>query len=838
MAWFVLNFAFGMEAVTIASAGLECELSAAIELLEAEVAARKRLARVVDEQARILAKAVDGIARIDAEGRFTEMSEAFAALLGHRKETLVGRVWMTIVHPEDHEAALAARAACRDEATARVELRGVRGDASVVEIELTLLAIEPDLPSGAHCCVLRDLSGRRPAEAHLQETSEAAEAANRARGAFVASISHEIRTPLNGIIGMTELALETRLSTEQRGYLETILASAESLGELINDILDFSKVEARKLDLEAVPFDLRETLDETMRALALRAHQKGLELACDVAPEVPDMLVGDAGRLRQIVTNLVGNAIKFTDQGEVVVRVARTSAAADHVDLRFVVADTGVGIAPERQHAIFEPFTQADASVARRHGGTGLGLAISRQLVEMMGGEIWLESAAGRGSSFHFSARFGAAAPAGAAFPPLPGGLDGVRVLVADDNETQRRIIADLLRSWHMEPVTVGSGRAALGAHARARREGKPFALVVVDARMPEMDGFTVVERMRALGGTMPASIMLLTPTAPGIDRARCNALAVATTLTKPIRASDLLDAILVALGERRTGAPAPIAERVARVGPPRRVLLVEDNPVNQTLVRALLGKHGHAIVVAADGRAALAALEREPFDLVLMDVQMPGMDGLTAAAEIRRRERGSDRHVPIVAMTARAMQGDRERCLAAGMDDYLAKPIHAGALLDVVARLGADGAGVAAASAAPDAAGAVADAAGAEVIDRARIRDFVEDDPVMLEAVVTGFLEHGPEVLAEVRTAIARRDRAALGNAAHVLKGSAGFLGARLVVDLARALETSAGRDDWSAVERATDALGRELDRVGAALADVHVVAPVRELGAVDARV
>jgi len=840
------------------------------ELRQAQQQLQDRVEKLADAERRaraVVDHVIDGIITIDQRATVETFNPAAERIFGYRAEEVIGRnVRMLMPEPYQgqHDSYLANYLHTGQAKIIGIgrEVAGRRKDGSVFPMDLAI----SEFRHGDHrmfAGIIRDITKLKEAEdglrkaheqletrvqqrtaelalanAALAQAKEAAEAASRAKSAFLANMSHEIRTPMNAIIGMTDLVLDDQLTPRQRDFLKVVAESGQSLLRLINDILDFSKIEAGKVVLSHVNFDLHENLGDTMKSLAIRAQGKGLELACRIRPDVPGFLHGDPDRLRQIVVNLVGNAIKFTERGEVVLDVWHEASSNGDVDLHFAVRDTGIGIAAEKQKTIFETFEQADTTMTRRFGGTGLGLAITSRLVELMKGRVWVESQAGRGSTFHFTTRLQRAAEEPQEKRPVrPVFVQGMPVLVVDDNATNRQILEEILKSWGMMPACVSGAQAAVEVLRDAKRAGASYPLVLTDAHMPDISGFTLAEQIRGdaeLGGVV---IMMLTSADQQGDVARCEELGIAAYLMKPVKQSELFDAIMLAMGATglEDGRAAPAAKR-PRVAGPLKILLAEDSFVNQKLAVALLELQGHQTTVVGNGREAVTILGSQHFDAVLMDVQMPEMDGFEATAAIRTRERISGGHVPIIAMTAHALKGDRELCLEAGMDEYISKPISAEQLYDTLEKLAQP-------SAPPEAADSPADSPASQSpakppqaprsdggrpsgdvsappgLPGAVTGPFMSGERGLQRIVIKAFLEEVPGLMQSLRQAIAAGDARALRLSAHTLKGSLRYFGETPAGDRSAELESAGQNGKLDDAERIWEILEVELGKLIAGL-------------------
>jgi len=774
----------------------------------------------------IVETAFDAFLGIDSMGNITEWNAQAEATFGWTRSEAIGKPSQTFIVSDfgqdrtqrnNSDSGQTLREILASGAVTiqkRIETVGLTRSGDRFPVEMTISTLNHG-EKRLFAAFVHDVTERKALEQEREKAKETAETANRAKSEFLANMSHEIRTPLNGVIGMTDLVLESNLSREQREYLETVKLSADSLLHVINEILDFSKIEAGKLELEAVDFDLHDCLESTLKTLALKADEKSLELLCEVAPDVPSTVSGDSARLRQILVNLLGNAIKFTRHGEVSLKASLIEKNGDSTVLHFVVSDTGIGISPDKQKLIFDSFAQADTSTTREFGGSGLGLTICRRLVEMMGGQIWVESQIGQGSQFHFTIAVEAVETriTNATVVTQPEILHGVKVLVVDDNRTNRRILDGLLRHWKMRPTTVEDGEQALDKAIAARDDGEPFELILTDMHMPRMDGFDLIEHIRNMPGLVASSIMMLTSGGQRGDAQRCEELGVAAHLLKPVRQSELRDALIRVV---KTKYPEQNADQPANGSSVERraasrslqILLAEDNSVNQLLAMRLLEKRGHKVKVTSNGREALEALEANNYDLVFMDVQMPEMDGIEATLALREKEKLTGLHQPVIALTALVIKGDRERCIAAGMDGYISKPIRQHELDDVLDGYMAN---------LNDIRPSAADIAplDANLLNEEELMDRIGGDLEFLSELTNVYRNEYPIQLAAAREAIANRDANRLVRAGHALRGALANLAATNSAAAAGRIEQMGEEADFSTASSALNALESELESV-----------------------
>jgi two-component system sensor histidine kinase/response regulator len=793
----------------------------------------KRAQKLLQQQAAAIKASMDGMAILNESGEFVYVNDAYVRIhLCQSPAELLGKKWESLYDEiELRSFKSEIMPALKEAGYWRGELIGKRCDGSSYPQEISLARIE----GGGFVCVVRDITVRLRTVSELAQARDAALESVRLKAGFLANMSHEIRTPMNGIIGMIELLLNTALTGKQREFADAISSSADTLLSILNDILDFSKIEAGKLEFETVDFNLYSTVEGTSEILAARAEAKGIELASLVFSDVPTRLRGDPGRLRQVLTNLVGNAVKFTERGEVVVRVTKERETATHVVIRFTVSDTGIGIPVERHRHLFDAFTQVDSSTTRKYGGTGLGLAISRQLVELMGGQIGFESAPGVGSSFWFTAQFEKQRAQTAPASPVRADFDGVRVLIVDDNETNRTILHHQVTSWGMRSGSAGSGHEALALLRQAAATGDNYDLAILDMQMPEMDGLMLARVIKSDPLIADIKLVMLTSLSQRTDADLMRESGVVAWLTKPVKQSQLFDCLVATMNADHAPAPERLTgQHSGEQSEPRlseqlrpasqvahqsiRILLAEDKLINQKVALNQLQNLGYTADVASNGREAIEALEKKSYDLVLMDCQMPEVDGYEATAEIRRRE-GASRHTIIVAMTAHAMEGDREKCLAVGMDGYISKPVKSEALDAVLKRWGASlerkpEAVDATATARPS----VEDVMDANVL--ARFRRLERDGRSgSVRELIELFISDASPLLDGLRAAAAEDNTPVLQEAAHGLKGCCAVLGIRRMAALCEELEEQGSGMTTLQVIAIVSQLEREFERIQHAL-------------------
>ncbi len=796
------RFPIGIVAAPIVEDGRITGSVAAFKDISARKRADEELRQSDLKQRMLIDNAADAVLIAGTEGELLYVNELAIKLLGYSRAELIGVSIFSLLPGsflDLYDQSLASELRRKRRLHTEVNFPHKRGHKIPLELNAAVL------PDGNVYVSCRDITLRKEVESTLLHAKEAAEATSKAKSDFLATMSHEIRTPMNGIIGMTELALETELDAEQREYLGLVKSSADALLTIINDILDFSKIESGKMELEQVEFDLHALLAATTKVLAMRAEQKGLELICEIEDEVPGNLLGDPGRLRQVLTNLIGNAIKFTAHGEISVAVKLRESHAASVVLGFDVTDQGIGIALDKQASIFEAFTQADTSTTRKYGGTGLGLAISSQLVAAMGGSLSVSSELGHGSVFSFDAAFAV----GAAQPPHPSTVDlqGVSVLIVDDNATNLRLLSQLLRKWGMNPTSAESAAQALEIAAQANRDGHAFRLALLDAMMPDMDGFELAGKFQHAPDMSGAVMMMLSSAGMRGDAQRCRDLGVLAYLTKPINQAELYNAVKIALGAQPDSVLITRHNlKESRLQKQLHILLAEDNAINQKLAVTLLSKWGHTIDIVSDGIQAVKMSAQHSYDVILMDLQMPQMSGFEATGLIRARERDQGRHTPIVAMTANAMSDDHQRCLDAGMDDYISKPLDTERLRSMLESISPS----TAESAPPSP-------------DRESAFDYAQAlaaaDAWVIETIGQAFLDDCPRQMKEIEDAIAAGAHATLVRSAHTLRGLVGNFNARPIEDLARALEHQEAAADMTHAAGTYAELGAEVAALKQAL-------------------
>jgi PAS domain S-box-containing protein len=775
----------------------DCHVLAVYQDISERLEAQRAL-RESEQLFRTLSAAAPvGIFHCDAQGGVVYGNGRMVEMTGWAHEKAAGYGFLQAVHPDDREKILKSwREAAEREGIVAESFRCVTPDGRALWVDIFLRALRNERGKVAGLIgVMQDVTERHESQERLREAKEAAEAASRAKSEFLANMSHEIRTPMNGILGMTELALDTELKAVQREYLEMVKSSADALLGIIDDILDFSKIEAGRMDLETVPFSLLDCIEGSLEPLAVRAQQKGLELSWGIQGELPEILLGDPTRLRQILINLVGNAIKFTKQGEVSVQAEKLPLVAAAIPIRISVSDTGIGIPKEKHQQIFAAFSQADTSTTREFGGTGLGLSISARLIQLMGGQIEVNSEPGRESAFRLTIPFmPGIAPKDAVPATVDSDLMHKKVLVVDDSEINRHLLLHLLSQWGMEPTCAENGPEALRIFEKSLEEGAPFPIVLLDQNMPQMNGYQVAEELRGMASNEQPAIVILSSAPSVADMERARRLGIERRLVKPLRRSTLLEVIREGLRMPSSLENVPILPREMRTSPGLRLLLAEDNPVNQKLAIHLLEKMGHHVTLAVNGREAVDTFKRNTFDAILMDIQMPVMSGVEATHEIRERERASGGHIPIIAMTAHAMAGDAEKYLSAGMDGYVSKPVRTGLLRAEIDRL----AGTAERVGQQQVKEAEKEMPG-PFIDFGELLARVESDRELLRDLLAVFKEEFTRHSHALRSAVEARDADQVALKAHILKGMLANLAAHEAAETAAHLE-SLGRNGATA--------------------------------------